>query len=127
MQLTLADVLDRLHRVHNDLAYAQTKLAQARDAEVEAVEVYRLATARAMVSDECPRPKRGENGVTVADREAWVDDATTTERQDAKVAEAARKAAEDHLRVVRDQASVVQSLSALMRAEMSLAQTPGSS
>jgi hypothetical protein len=42
------------------------------------------------------------------------------------VAEATRKAAEDALRVARDQASVVQSLSALMRAEMQLTATPGS-
>jgi hypothetical protein len=48
------------------------------------------------------------------------------ERFKAAVAEATRKSAEDALRVARDQASVVQSLASLMRAEMSLSGTPGS-
>lgn len=120
MQLTLPQVLERLHGVHNDLAAAQRALAHARDAEVEAAEVLRMERARAFLSDECPRPKRGENGTTVADRDAWLDRELRAERARADGAEAHRKAAEDHLRVVRDQASVVQSMSALMRAEMQL-------
>jgi hypothetical protein len=120
VQLTLGQVLERLHAVHNDLAAAQTLLRRARDAEVEAAEAYRVATARAILADECPRPKRGENGVTVADRDAWVDQRVAVERVKAEGAEAYRKSAEDHMRVVRDQASVVQSMSALMRAELSL-------
>lgn len=84
-----------------------------------------MAIARAVLSEECPRPKRGENGVTVADRDAWVDVQTADARAGAMGAEAYRKAAEDALRVARDQASVVQSLASLMRAEMSLAGSPG--
>lgn len=125
MQLTLEQVLDRLHQVHNDLAAAQRLLRAARDKEVEAVEALRMATARVTLSEECPRPKRGENGVTVADRDAWVDLQVAELRLAAKVAEAHRQAAYDHLQVARDQASVVQSLSALMRTEMNLASTPG--
>lgn len=125
MHLTLGQVLERLHSVHQDMAAAQRALRAARDAEVEAVEQLRLATARAILSPDCPRPKRGENGVTVADRDAWVDLQVAAERAKAAGAEAYRKAAEDALRVTRDQASVVQSLSALMRAEMQLTQTPG--
>ena len=123
--LTLGDVLSRLHQVHQDMAYSQRMLAGARDAEVQACEALRMATARAVLSEDCPRPKRGENGVTVADRDAWVDQQVATERMAAAVAEAHRRAAEDHLRVTRDQASTVQSMSALMRAEMQLTQTPG--
>lgn len=123
--LTLGDVLSRLHQVHQDMAYTQRELAKARDREVEAAEALRMATARAVLSEDCPRPKRGENGVTVADRDAWVDQQVADERFTHAVAEAHRKAAEDALRVVRDQASTVQSMSALMRAEMSLTQTPG--
>lgn len=126
MQLTLGQVLERLHTVHQDMAASQRALRKARDAEVEATEALRMATARAVLSAECPRPKRGENGVTVADRDAWVDTEVATARAAAAGAEAYRKAAEDALRVSRDQASVVQSLSALMRAEMSLTGTPGS-
>lgn len=123
--LTLGDVLTRLHGVHQDLSHAQRYLASARDKEVDAAHALRMATARAVMHEDCPRPKRGENGVTVADRDAWVDQRVEAERKAAEAAEAVRKAAEDHLRVVRDQASVVQSLSALMRAEMALGSTPG--
>ena len=125
MQLTLGDVLQRLHTVHQDMAAAQRAVRECRDREVEAVEALRRATVRATLSDDCPTPKRGENGVTVAHRDAWVDQQVAAERLAALVAEATRKAAEDHLRVTRDQASTVQSMSALMRAEMSLAGTPG--
>lgn len=121
MQLTMGQVQERLHTVHQDMAAAQRALRQARDAEVHALEAHRMSVARATLSDECPRPRRGENGVTVADRDAWVDTETANTRFQAAVAEATRKAAEDALRVSRDQASVVQSLSALMRAELSLA------
>lgn len=125
MQLTYGQILDRLKTVHDDMAAAQRALRACRDKEVEAAEAYRMAMARAVLSEDCPRPKRGENGVTVADRDAWVDQQTAEARFAAAVAEASRKAAEDGLRVARDQASVVQSLSALMRQEMSLTVTPG--
>lgn len=120
MQLTPGQVLDQLHRVHGDLSAAQRLLAKARDGEVDAAEALRMARARVMLSGDCPRPKRGENGVTVADRDVYVDQQVAVERRAADAAEAYRKSAEDHLRVVRDQASVVQSMSALMRAEMQL-------
>lgn len=125
MHLTLGQVLERLHSVHQDMAYSQQQLGRARDAEVDAKATLRLATAKALLDPECPRPKRGENGVTVADRDAWVDTQVHTEWLAAEVAEATRKAAEDHMRVTRDQASTVQSMSALMRAELQLTSTPG--
>lgn len=125
MQLTLAQVMQRLYDVHQLMANAQRQLAVARDAEVDAQVALRLATARAVTAEDCPRPKRGENGVTVADRDAWVDLQVADEWRAAIAAEAVRKAAEDHLRVTRDQASTVQSMSALMRAELSLSGTPG--
>jgi hypothetical protein len=99
-------------------------LARARDVQVEADEKLRMSRARAVLSEECPKPKRGENGVTVADRDAWVDQQVAADRFAAAVAEAACEAAKDHLRVTRDQASTVQSMSALMRAEMSLTGSP---
>lgn len=120
MQLTLHQVQDRLHTVHQDLAAAQRALKAARDAEVEAAAALRMAHAAAFLDPDCPKPKRGENGVTVADRDAWVDKSVHDVWLRHAVAEATRKAAEDALRVTRDQASVVQSLAGLMKAEMSL-------
>lgn len=120
MTLTPAQVQSRLFDVHQHLAAAADSLKAARDAEVQAEEALTMAKARAILHDDCPKPKRGENGVTVAGRDAWVEQQVQEERFNAKVAEATRKAAEDRLRVVRDQASIVQSLAGLMKAEMSL-------
>lgn len=107
------------------MAAAQRALRESRDREVQAEAALRRAVVAATLSDDCPKPRRGENGVTVAARDAWVDQQVEAERFAAAVAEAVRKSAEDALRVSRDQASVVQSLSSLMRAEMQLTQTPG--
>lgn len=120
MQLTIPIVLQRLYDVERGMASAQQSLAAARDKEVHAAEALRMAVVEATLSPNCPKPKRGENGVTVADRDAWVDKETASARFQHAVAEATRKAAEDHLRVVREQASVVQSMSALLRAELQL-------
>lgn len=126
MQLTLGQVQERLYNVHQDLAAAQRSLRAARDREVEAAAALRMARAAAFLDPDCPKPKRGENGVTVADRDAWVDRSTHEAWFAHEVAEATRKAAEDALRVVRDQASVVQSVAGLMKSEMSLSGTvPG--
>lgn len=126
MQLTLHQVQDRLHSVHQDLAASQRALKVARDNEVEAAAALRVARAAAFLDPHCPKPKRGENGVTVADRDAWVDQSTHDVWFRHEVAEATRKAAEDSLRVTRDQASVVQSLAGLMKAEMQLSgSSPG--
>lgn len=120
MHLTPGQVQQRLFDIHQQMTLAAQQVAAARNKEVAASEAYTMAKARAVLSEDCPRPKRGENGVTVADRDAWVDQTVESERFELAVCEATRKAAEDNLRVVRDQASLVQSLSALMRAEMSL-------
>jgi hypothetical protein len=124
VQLTYGQIMQRLYDVHQALTAAQQQVRLARDTEVEAAEAYRMAKVRARLSEDIPKARRGENGVTAADREAWVDRQTADERFAHAVAEASREAAQDNLRVVRDQASVVQSMSALMRAEMSLTQTP---
>jgi multidrug efflux pump subunit AcrA (membrane-fusion protein) len=123
MELTLSQVRDRLYDVHQDLSGAQRALRVARDAEVQAAAQLRTARARAFLDAECPRPKRGENGVTVAERDTWIDNQTHDLWLAHAVAEATRKAAEDALRVARDQGSVVQSLAGLMKAEMSLSGT----
>lgn len=106
--LTPVDVERKLRRLVNDLAKSQKSLREARDHEVGKRHEYEAARRRALLSDDRPRVERG--GCTTAERDAWVDDQCAKERQDFEIAEAARKAAEDHLRVTRDQASVVQTL-----------------
>lgn len=121
MQLTPGQVQQRLYDVDRELSAAAARLRTARDQEVHAREALTLAIARATLSEECPKPRRGENGVTVADKQAWVDLAVKDERFTLAVAEATRQAAWDAFQVTQGQASLVQSLSALMRTEMNLA------
>lgn len=119
--ITIRQVENRLHEVHNILAGAQQYLAKCRDQEVAAEERLTVAKAEAMMR--APSVERG--AFTVAERDAWVERQIGEQRQAQRAAEAVRKSAEDNLRVTRDQASVVQSLAALMRAELSMQQQPG--
>lgn len=114
--LTIRQVENRLLEVHGLLAGAQQYLARVRDDEVRAEEAHTLAKAEAMMR--APSVERGS--FTVAERDAWVERQTGETRAKLRAAEAVRKSAEDNLRVVRDQASVVQSLAALLRAEMGM-------
>lgn len=120
MNLTLGQVQQRLYDVHQQLTLAQQHLEAARNKEVAATEALTMAKARAVLSEECPKPKRGENGITVGDRDAWVDRQVESERFAQAVCEATRQAAWDNLSVTQTQASLVQSLSGLMKAEMAL-------
>ncbi|GAA2861047.1 hypothetical protein [Nonomuraea rubra] len=103
----------RLRRLVTDLTRAQQALAQARDAEVDAKHAYEAAKRRAMFSGDCPKVTRG--GFTTAERDAWVDEQAAGQRYHYDIAVAKREAAQDHLRVVRDQAEIVRSLGASVR------------
>src|SRR5690606_15957079 len=91
-----------------DLTRAQVALAQARDAEVRAKHTFEAARRRALLSEDCPKVSRGQ--VTTAERDAWVDEATARERWQWELAVVRREAAQDHLRILRDQAVIVMSL-----------------
>jgi hypothetical protein len=95
--LTPIDCERKLRALVTKMSQAQTELRNARDAEVDRKHEYEAAKRRAFLSAECPKPVRG--GLTVADREVWVDDAT-----------ARREAAKDHLQTVRDTSMVVMAL-----------------
>jgi|SRR5690606_15306541 len=105
---TPAGVEARLRQLVTELTLAQQALAKARDEEVRAKHAYEAARRRALLSEECPRVARG--AVTTADRDAWVDEQVKHECWLYELAEVKREAAQDHLRVVRDQAMIVMSL-----------------
>lgn len=107
-ELTPVAVEAKLRSLVTELSRAQKALADTRDVEVEAKHTYESQHRAWLLSDDCPAVTRG--GVTTAERDAWVAAKVGAEQHAYAVAEAARKAAEDHLRVVRDQASVVQTL-----------------
>lgn len=116
-ELTPVQIEAKLRALVTELAKAQSLLRDARDAEVDA-EVT-LMRARDEVAKAAPRVTRGE--FTVAEREEFIATATRDEWEALHRAEANRKNAEDWLRVVRDQASVVQSLGASVRTAYGLA------
>lgn len=117
--LTPVAVERKLRGLVNQLAAAQTTLRLARDAEVEAKHAYERQHRRALLSVDCPKVTRG--GVTTAERDAWAEEQSAALREAYEVAEATRKAAEDHLRVLRDQSMIVMSLGRSVNTAYSLA------
>lgn len=109
--LTPVQIESKLRTLVTELSKAQASLRQARDLEVDAE--IALAEARDRVVEQAPKVERGS--VTVGERDEWIDRATRPEWIALRRAESSRKSAEDYLRVVRDQASVVQSLGASVR------------
>ncbi len=104
-ELTPVAIEQKLRSLVTDLTRAQLGLQEARDREVTAKHAYQATHRRAMFSPECPKPGRG--GPTVDERNAWVDEQACGEQRAYDIAEAARKAAEDHLRTLRDQSMIV--------------------
>lgn len=114
-------VEQRLTALITELTKAQRSLAEARDHEVDAKHIYKAARRRVMLGPDCPKVTRG--GPTVADRDAWVDDQTADLERAYDTAVARREAAQDHLRVVRDQAEIVRSLGVSVRQAYEMAGT----
>lgn len=96
-----------LEAIKNDAAAAWKTVMECRLAEVEAKKDYRKAKTRALLGGDCPRV--GRDGVTVAHRDAWVDQETEDELYAYEAAKASTENAVDYLRTVRDQGSYIQS------------------
>jgi len=105
---------EELRRLSFDLDDARMKLRDARNAEVAREMAYRKARRAATLSAECPKVRRGhgsEPSVTVAERDAWVEQACEAEEFDLAIATATRQAAGDLLRTLQAQASIQQTVS----------------
>lgn len=118
-QLTPLDIERRLKGLISNLTRAQQALAQARDLEVDAKHALGRARRRALLSQQAPKVIRG--GVTTAERDAWVDDQVSDLQFAYDKATVTRESAQDHLRVLRDQAEIVRSLGASVRQAYELA------
>lgn len=114
---TPIDIERRLTALISELTLAQSQVAEARNLEVAAEITYKRARDRAAA--EAPTPKRGE--VTVSERDDFIDRATREEWVQKVSATAKRENAQDHLRVVRDQAEIVRSLGASVRTAYEMA------
>ncbi len=117
--LTPAQVEAKLRALVTDLTRAQADLSAARDAETQTEIALKRAKITAAHSEKCPRPVRG--GVTVAERESWIDTECIEEWEAHRIAVTSREIAQDALRTVRDIASVVQSLGQSVRQAYQLA------
>lgn len=98
----------RLLALDNEMTQAELHLRRARDAEVTAKHTYEAARRRASFDKGCPRVERG--GATVDMRKQWIEDRCADEGRDYDIKTAAREAAQDHHRTVRDQAMVAMAL-----------------
>lgn len=106
--LTPASAERRLLVLDNEMTAAELALRKARDAEVDAKHTYEAARRRAGFDRDCPRVERG--GATVDMRKQWIEDKCAEEGRAYDIRIAAREAAQDHHRTVRDQAMVAMAL-----------------
>lgn len=109
----------KLRQLVTDLTLAQQALALARNEEVRAKHAYNAARRAVLMSPDCPKVSRGS--VTTADRDAWVDEKVRDECWKYELAEVKREAAQDHLRVVRDQAVIVMAIASSIRTAYNVA------
>lgn len=98
----------RLVQLDTAMTQAELQLRRARDTEVAKKHEYEAARRQAGFDKDCPRVERG--GATVDMRRQWIDDKCAKEQREYDIAVAAREAAQDHHRTVRDQAMVAMAL-----------------
>lgn len=98
----------RLVALDNEMAKAEFALRTARDQEVDAKHTYEAARRQAGFDERCPQVARG--GATVDERKQWIDARCAKEQRTYDLKVAAREAAQDHHRTVRDQAMVCMAL-----------------
>lgn len=98
----------RLQALDNEMTKAELALRTARDEEVEAKHVWEAARRQAGFSKDCPRVARG--AATVDERKQWIDDQCANQQRTYDLKVAAREAAQDHHRTVRDQAMIAMAL-----------------
>lgn len=117
--LNPVQVEQQLRHCVTQLYAAEKKLADCRDSEVEAELRYRSEYRKALLSEDCPKVVRG--GVTVAERDAWVEQECEAAFDSYRLWQVKCQAAQDHVRITRDVASTVQSIAALIRQAYAMA------
>jgi predicted short-subunit dehydrogenase-like oxidoreductase (DUF2520 family) len=121
--LTLVDIERHLRRLANDLGLAQKEVADCRNVEVYTKHEYEQKQRRLVLSPNAPQVGRGDGKVTAAEKEAWVDINCEEQQQAYDLATVRREAASEHLRTLRDQASIIQTLARAVQVSMGLVGT----
>jgi hypothetical protein len=117
--LNPVEVEQKLRHCIIQLYAAEKTLADCRDSEVNAELHYRSEHRKALLSDDCPKVSRG--GVTVTERDAWVEQQCAAAFDSYRRWQAQCQAAQDHVRITRDVTSTVQSIASLVRQAYSMA------
>lgn len=111
--LTPVQIEGKLRQLITQITQAQQTLAHARDHETETeIELKRQRLALSL-DDACPTPKRG--GVTVAQRDEWIENQCFEAWADHRNATTAREIAQDALRATLAVSDTAQSLNASVR------------
>jgi hypothetical protein len=106
---TPADAEKALRWVLRALHDEQGRLADYRDAELDAKHIWEAKKREAFASPDCPIPSR-TTGVTTADREAFIERESWVERQEYEIAQKFTQGSQEHLRTLRDQSVVISAL-----------------
>lgn len=118
-ELTPVAIEQKLTSLVSEISRSQKDLAEARDVEAATEAALKRAQVTAFFRDDCPTPARG--GLTVADREMWIDRETLDVWEAHRTAVKAREIAVDHVRAVLAQSEVVRSLGASVRTAYNVA------
>lgn len=98
----------RLLALDTAMTQAELALRRARDDEVTAKHEYEAARRQAGFHKDCPLVARG--AATVDMRKQWIGDRCADQQRAYDLKTAAREAAQDHHRTVRDQAMIAMAL-----------------
>ena len=99
--------------LHARLEELRLQLVDARNLENEAKRAFEVAKVKAAMHPACPRVKRGE--VTVAERQAWIDEHILDQMLLLDDAKNMRVIASEALRTAQKQVELVQSVGASVR------------
>lgn len=116
--LSMIQTEQKLLELNEALAEALDDLKAKRDGQVRAEHKLRKAQRSALFDEDCPAVSRGQ--VTIADRDAWVDDKSDAEWLEYNLAKVQMENAKDHMHAVREQISTMQSIASGQRTLMKL-------
>jgi hypothetical protein len=109
----------RLREIDDALDGVVDAVKTARDIEVGKYDEVKRARRKAILSAQCPKVSR--NGITTAERDAWVEDQVADLQFAYELATAAREYAVDQMFKVKDQAGIVGKISSLVQQAYAMA------
>lgn len=122
MSYTPIQIEAALSRIVTQITQAQIALAKARAVEAEAEKALKRAETTAHFHPDCPKPQRS-TGLTVADRQAWIDREVMAQWEAHVDAVKGREIAVDARTAVAAELEAVRSIGTLTRQAYQMAGT----